>query len=138
MQKILGECNHCRIIASCPHCMKLQEEYYSKIKLIDPDWEDIEDHKHHLRPLKCWHSLKFKRITKNQKAEIETYYQKARGLLHTFPFESDLQRKIWELHSNGIPKTEIEKEVASKDINPFGYKRSTITLIIKLIAQSIK
>ncbi len=130
-----GGCGHRTLCANCPQCMQLQNQYYKKIKQIDPTWEDIEDTSHPHRPLLCWHSLKWKHIHPQRKEQIENYYQKARGLLHSYPFRSDLQRKVWELHSDGLSKEKIEKILESTEQN---YKRSAIGLIIYEIAEELK
>src|SRR4051812_41920646 len=100
-----GGCEHLSLQANCPHCMNLQTHYYNKLK--ESGWIDIEDTSHPLRPLKCWHSLKWIRLTQTRIDRIETYYKKARELLHTYPFTSDLQKKIWELHCEGVTERKI-------------------------------
>lgn len=135
----MGGCEHKVLCANCPHCLKIQNEYYAKIKSIDPEWQDIEDTRDPARPLKSWHGhmwiTKMKRTSIFEKEQIENYYQRARELLHTHQFETELQRKIWELHSDGLSKKKIEKEIKH---STRAYKRESIGLIINRIAEEIK
>lgn len=128
-----GGCEHISLHANCPHCLKIQQEYYQKLQ--QSGYIDIEDTSHPHRPLLCWHSLKWKKLSQRSKEQIETYYQKARDLLHSYPFSNPVQRKIWELHSDGLSKKKIEKELQHSD-SP--YKRESIGTIIQSIAKEIK
>ncbi len=111
----------------------LQKIWYEKLK--SDGFEDIEDTDNVYKPLKAWHSFRFHRLGSLLKIETsEIYYEKAASLLHRFNFKNVTQRKIWELHSQGWSKRQIEKEI--KDHKP-SYKREWIAVIIKRISKEI-
>jgi len=52
------------------------------------------------------------RVKKLQDHEaIAFYYEAARGFLHSFRFASAVQRRIWELHSEGLSVKRIESHL---------------------------
>lgn len=62
---------------------------------------------------------------------MSCYYDRARDLLHHFEFESDIHKKIWELHCEGLSKRKIAAIIQI-------YKRETVGNIIKKIAGTLK
>lgn len=108
----------------------LQGHWYKKLE--DSGFIDIEDVEHPESPLKAWHSLKWNNINLDFKEKVEQYYQKARDLLHTYEFENDMHRRIWEMHTEGLSKRKIEIALNG------AYKRETIGNIIKALAQLIQ
>jgi len=60
------------------------------------------------------HASRFKEVTASEYETRSLYYSIARGLLHTFAFESSIQKRIWELHSEGLSVRQIEKALHGK------------------------
>lgn len=116
------------------HLSTIEREWYSKLK--ESGFTDIENYNHPNRPLTSWHGFKWANILKDEKEEIEAYYSKARALLHTYKFDSETHKIIWELHSEGLSKRQIERKlIILKCENPV--KREQIAKIINFIAIDI-
>ena len=88
----------------------LQKYWYDKIKEIDPEFEDIEADE--LR-LKEWHNHKFQQKPPEVIREIESYFEIARRMLHTFEFKSTTHYKIWELYCEGLDGRKIAKQLGT-------------------------
>lgn len=112
---------------------RLKKEWYQRLE--DEGFKEIENVNHPNSPLLAWHSFIWQKTCPEQKSLIESYYFKARALLHTFEFESESHRLVWELHAEGLSRRQIEKAIAT---SPKPYKREYIGTIIKLIAEEIK
>jgi hypothetical protein len=107
---------------------ELQRIWYEKIK--EKGFEDIEDTKNPERPLKCWHSFKFKLKPIVQTNAQKDFFEMASGLLHSFHFKTKHYRKIWRLFCEG----QKEREIARKLKIP----KSTVHWIIARISREIK
>ena len=113
---------------------QLQQQWYSKLK--QNGFVDIENCNHPDRPLTSWHAFKWATVPHDKKEQIESYFYKARTLLHTYEFESETHKIIWELHSEGLSKRQIERQlIILKCENPV--KREQIGKIINFIALDI-
>lgn len=120
----------------------MEKVWYDKLK--EEGFEDIEDTNNEFRPLKSWHSFRFMlndssyfkntNLRTNRESAI-SYYRLACQLLNTHHFKNETHRRIWELHSEGWSKRQIEAEI--KDLRPT-YKRERIGIIINMIAEEIK
>lgn len=111
----------------------IQKEWYEKLK--NEGFNDIEDTSHPHSPLKCWHSLRWKKLSPDKIERVRHYYDKAQALLHIYKFQTELERLIWELHSQGHSKYQIEKQISHIPKSP---KRESIAIIIKTIELQIK
>lgn len=60
----------------------------------------------------------------------EIYYRIAGQFLHEHQFKNWVEKKIWELHSKGVPVREIVRELRSRKQNT--YKDKVQTTITKL------
>lgn len=91
--------------------LKLKAEWYAK--LAKEGFFDIEQEDGNL---KSWTSSMITRDLKNGRAEAiksrEEYYRAAGQFLWEHKFDSDLERKIWELHANGTSNLSISKTLA--------------------------
>jgi hypothetical protein len=59
--------------------------------------------------LKTWDSVYFLiRTDSDSFAENATYYQIAEDLLNTHEFDSEIERKVWALHTEGLSVRDIE------------------------------
>lgn len=93
-----------------------QQIWYKKLK--DEGFEDIEQDETHL---KVWTSSSFYRRVKTDGSYIDDdknrlfwdtkaeYYRRAGQFLYEYSFECEYDRKVWELHSEGLSCQEISK-----------------------------
>jgi hypothetical protein len=88
---------------------KLEAKWYKK--LAKEGFEDIEQDENNL---KQWHNhfffARYDADSFNSKAE---YFQLAGAFLHEYEFANEVEKKIWELHADGLPLTEIYKVLAN-------------------------
>ncbi len=104
----------------------LQAKWYKK--LADKGFEDIEDNKYEEPKLKAYHYLRFKTLEPDVHAARAKYYENCRGVLVNHRFKRALDRRIWELHTEGLSLREIETEIKQY------YKKDTINAIIRRIS----
>ena len=104
-------------------------------KLKASGFNDVEDSSEDRR-LKVWHSHYFRhRVGIERQEASKTYYEAARALCHAYKFDNPTHKKIWELHSEGWPRRQIQIAIAHFEIS---YKQAQIGEIIKKIAKAIK
>lgn len=104
-----------------PEFQKLFAEWNQKLK--EDGFKDAEDFTLPEPMLVYWHN--YDRF-KSQDGR-ESYYAIAQRLLHDgFKFESDLSRRVWELHSQGKSVRQIEALIAHQLIGYKGCKRDAI------------
>lgn len=105
---------------------KERAKWYAKLK--KSGFEDIEANEN---SLKSW-SSKFVRADKTSmtswQAKQEYYYQTTH-FLNSYKFESNLEKAIWEYHSNGISVREIAALLNKTKV--IKTNRQSIWLIIK-------
>jgi hypothetical protein len=125
---------------------KLQKKWYDKLK--KEGFEDIEQDEDHL---KQWDSQLFitrhtNFTSKSGKKEAhfdatwfksqEEYYQLAGAFLHEHEFDSKVDKVIWELHSEGMPNTEIYKELVKRKSKVYQEGiRKTISKLAKVMVE---
>ena len=120
---------------------ELERLWYDKLKA--EGFEDCEDTEHPERPLKAWHDRLHRHpdprssLHITQIEAISAYYAAAGALLHEQEFEISVHRKIWELHCEGLSRSQIE-EVLAKTRFRKKLKRSQIQNIINKIARNIR
>ncbi len=84
---------------------QLQDKWKQKLK--DSGFEDIEQEDGNLV---SWHSMYYMlRYTSAEFAEKQEYYRLARHYLEAWPFDTDRQRRVWELMELGKTYGEIAK-----------------------------
>lgn len=112
----------------------LQDKWYKKLE--SKGFEDIEDTRHADRPLKRWHGLDFKSKAKSPDVFLATqsYFQKASELLNTHTFDTMEQRRVWELHAEGLSTREIVRKLKEENIKASKTKIITIINQIASIA----
>lgn len=85
---------------------QLKDLWYKKLK--DSGFDDIESDEDHLK--------RYMQTMFNQKRVVEqhggwqikaAYYQMAENFLHNHAFESEIDRAIWEYHTNAIAIRDI-------------------------------
>ncbi len=116
----------------------LEREWNEKLK--DDGFRDIEKLSNEAYRLpeklpKAWHNCRFQKIPKLKIRSTQEYYSRARDLLWTYEFKNETQKKIWELHCEGMSKREIAKEI--KDF-PKSYGREQVGNILRKIRESIE
>lgn len=97
---------------------KLKAKWYKKLEKSGfVDIEQDEDH------LKQWYSTRFKVVYDPVlfKAK-EDYYRLARQFLHEHPFKSKYERLVWEYHSEGVGRREINNILKSKRFKTYTMK----------------
>lgn len=112
---------------------RLEKHWYGKLQASG--FNDIEDHSRRDRPLKAWHTFRFKYANITVRANCEEYFNDAKELLHTYKFKNDTHKRIWELHAQGFSKRKIEQAIKHLKKR---YRREQIGNIIRIIAKEIK
>jgi hypothetical protein len=113
-----------------PDLKTLQKIWYKKLK--NTGFVDIEDTNSPKEFLKTWHSSYFiSRYTPETFERKEAYYRLCSHFLWDYEFESNLEREIWRLHSEGMSLRDIAQSLRSKRIKL--NKDNVNKIIIKLI-----
>lgn len=88
------------------HLKELEKIWNKKLK--DSGFIDIEDTNSPLRLLKKWHSNYFYRNYSPEVFEARyDYFRITSQFLHYHSFESQLERQVFELHTEGLSYREI-------------------------------
>jgi hypothetical protein len=88
----------------------LKDKWYKKLE--QEGFVDVEQDENNL---KVWESTAFQNRYDARNAEFtEEYYRLAGQFLYDYNFESEQDRTIWELHSNGYTRTQITAEIKKK------------------------
>lgn len=82
-----------------PKAFKTLKAKWDK-KLAKSGFQDIEQEDENL---KMWAARPFRDIEPVQAEAVAEYYRLAGHFFHEYKFESDLERDIWEMHSQGMP-----------------------------------
>lgn len=113
----------------------LKSEWDKKLK--DSGFKDIE---HPDGRLELWTTEFFRnRLNKFGAAFQESkqeYYRLAGQFLYDHPFADDLERSIWELHSEGLSIRDITKALKDKGVKT--YRRSVHETLQKLTKTMIR
>ena len=149
MGKKTPKCGHSSFNEACSDCKALEKYWYdllkdkykfrdieerkspNKLKVWDPkirQWQIVRLE----RQLKCWHDSKFKAIDIIQRTAIEEYFRLAREMIHTFKFETVLEKKIWELHADGKSRRQIADAIKNRKTK---YQQAWVGEIIKKISK---
>lgn len=90
-----------------------------KFKALNKKWhktleksgfKDIEEFDSPLELLKTWDDIVFvKRYNNGTFLDKQRYYELAGQLLHTYKFDTELERNIWDKHCQGIGEQLIAK-----------------------------
>lgn len=109
---------------------KLEKIWYDKLKA--EGFEDIENIHQEERRLKEWDFNFFRNQFVAVKYETTIkYYEQGRQILNSYEFKTEIHKKIWELHCEGIAERKIAQAVKI-------YKKSMVHVIIAEIAKMIK
>lgn len=90
--------------------LEIEARWYAKLK--ESGFNDIEDTKHDLRPLKSWHSLRWLKTDPDSIRAKFNYYTNANHFLAIYQFENNEHKLIWMLHCEGLSIREIEKQLS--------------------------
>lgn len=82
---------------SCPKFKSLQAEWYERLR--EAGFEDHETPRGDLRDVD--HRTIARAFEDRHKREA--YYERVDDVLHRYQFENDTERRIWELHAEGLP-----------------------------------
>lgn len=123
--------------------MSQKDKDFQKLKAI---WdkklakEGLEDIEQPNGMLKKWAGAFFKdrhkRFGSVSFEAKEEYYRLAGQFLHSYPFETETERKVWELHSEGMSIREIVRTLGSKRIKT--YKDKVFAVIKRLTAEMFR
>jgi hypothetical protein len=110
---------------------KLRTKWYAKLK--KSGFKDIEADDDHL---KVWSSKFSEQKSVTTWEAKEAYYYMANHFLNTYKFKSNLDRIIWEYHSNAISVRSIAKLLnKTKAIKT---NRQTVWLTVKKLRDIMK
>lgn len=94
--------------------MELNKKWAKKLE--KSGFEDAEDIDSPNEYLKTWHDAKFAiKYSLSQLEETRDYYLAATHLLNIFTFKNNRDRKIWTMHSDGIPERQIAERLNITD-----------------------
>lgn len=100
-------------------------------KLVESGHDEIENFNRRQDPiLKRYHTLKLNERDIDDILEREAYHRAARHFIYEYKFESDEDKKIWELHTEGLSVRKIAKELIKG--------KSTICNIVRKIRNEMK
>lgn len=101
-------------------------------KLERSGFEDIEEFDSlEEERLKSHHNMKFFPVfNSGEFLDRQRYYELAGQLVYSYPFKSEIDKRVWELHSQGVTERGIPKKVACS----YAYARK----VIKEVKQAIK
>lgn len=103
-------------------------------KLADSGFQDIEQRKD--GNLKFWSTIFVNRHTFSRLDAKQAYYRAAGHFLHDHKFTS-YERKVWELHAEGISMRNIVKILQDRD-NIRTYRRRVHETIQSLVREMVK
>ena len=107
---------------------KLKDKWYKKLE--QNGFEDIE--LSHRDSLIRWHHADFQYFYSPESfRQKEYYFYLANQFLNQYQFESEVEKKIWQLHSEGMGCREIYRKTRWKS-------KSTIHLVICKLKQIMK
>jgi hypothetical protein len=125
------KCNHSNITKGCKHCQKLSREWNKKLEKSGVENIEQEDGN-----LKQWHSFHFARkshsVQNGGQTSKEEYYRLAGHFLHNYPFEVERDRRIWELHAEGLFSPDIVKRLSKQG---FRVKTSIVHETVKKLTK---
>lgn len=111
---------------------KLKTKWYGKLK--KSGFEDIESDEDNL---KVWSSIFYLRRSNISWEAKASYYQMASNFLEEYKFTSNIEKIIWEYHSNGIGVRDISKLLKKAKIKSVKTARTSVWLIIKKLRSSM-
>ncbi len=116
-----------------PAFKRLRAKWYKKLK--DEGFEDIESPDSEL--LHKWHgSLFATHYDPVVTPAKEEYYRRAAQELHTYPFENNLDRLIWEKHAGGLSIRDIVKLLKKRRFKQT-FSRQKVHTILKRLAKDM-
>lgn len=92
---------------------RLESKWYKKLE--QSGFVEIENKKNDTDYLKVWHSQYFQcKYTPDAFLRKQEYYHMTREFLHIHEFDSDKEKMIWEMHSQGLSLRKISTALRSK------------------------
>lgn len=102
-------------------------------KLAKSGHKEIENFDLPDNPLIDWRSRDLRKVNVDKYLAALTYYSNARSLLHTYEFQNEIHRCIWEMHSEGVSFNKIAKR-----LNKRRYSKISVFNIVKKILKDSK
>lgn len=113
----------------------LRDEWYQKLK--KDGFEDVEQVVGNKDPnLKAWHSFHFQMSEHATRYSIiQPYYYHAEHFINEHEFEDEMQKRIWEMHTNGDPvrKIAVQLRTPTNQLN-----KDNINEIIRAIQEKFR
>lgn len=118
-----------------PKYKQLQEAWYSKLK--ESGFKDIE---YADGSLKSYVPTSFTARDPLMQSVTEEYYRMCYHFLNEYKFESELEKVIWEYHSNGLSARNIYKILTAEGMPKWKsqWKKSSIHKRIKNLVNLMK
>ena len=110
---------------------KTQKEIWYK-KLEESGFKDIEDDKGQLKRTSTSRNIPLVAWT----AKLD-YFQMATNFLEDYKFNSEIERLIWEYHSEGLSVREISDILTKANVQSISVTRNPIWEIIKRLKKSM-
>lgn len=115
---------------------KLKDQWYKKLK--EEGFEDIEHANGRLKHAPVDNPVDYLRLLYSGRPE---YYELATRFLNEYDFDNELERIIWEYHTNGLSRREIFKvldKVKVKKVTGKPLGQTRIGYIIKRLSTEMK
>lgn len=112
---------------------KLQAKWYAKIKKAG--FDDIERDENDLKIGSSRFYIRHRYVNELWEAKQE-YYRLAEHFLNEHEFESELEKVIWEYHTNALSADNIAQTLQKAKVSKL--KKSAIKNIIKRLADAMK
>lgn len=104
---------------------KLKDKWYKKLE--KSGFEDVESDEYNL---KSWSSVLFLRKTPESWEAKATYYQMASNFLEEYKFDSNIEKTIWEYHSNGLSARNTSVLLKKARVKSIATSKSKISEIV--------
>lgn len=111
---------------------KLKDLWYEKLRKTG--WKDIEQDEDNL---KRWETSSNKHRRPGLWESTEAYYQMATNFLNDYTFSDNVEKIIWEYHSEGISIRDIVVLLRKAKIRK-KFTRQSIWLILERLTKSMK
>lgn len=106
-----------------PSFKKLQKQWYKKLK--DEGFKDIENVGYYMTS-----AINLRAVATKDREAIQEYYSNATSVLYETQFDTEKEKKIWELHCEGLSL----RKVAAK----YGISKSGAQSIIAKIQKKYR
>lgn len=111
---------------------QLKAKWYKKLE--KSGFEDIESDENNL---KVWSSIFARKNSPEVWQARAEYYQMATNFLEDYKFSNDVEKIVWEYHSNGISMRDISKLLKKARVKSIPINRQDIGVLIRKLKNSM-